>query len=97
MRRRRRQLGGGDAVLVVEIHPAVAAQFAAAPVNRHWDLLTAVRSAWVGGDAWTVDLTEFDPETVDVELVADAGVAVGDARVTARVGSAGVRVRESLA
>jgi len=90
--RARRQLGGGDAVLVVEVHPAVAAQFAAPPVNRHWDLLTAVRSAWVGGDAWTVDLTEFDAEMVDVELVADAGVAVGDARVTARVGGAGVTV-----
>jgi hypothetical protein len=88
--RARRQLGSSDAVLVVEVHPTVAAQFAALPANRHWDLLTAVRSAWAGGDAWTVDRTEVDPGAVDVELVADDGVAVGDAIVTARVGGAAV-------
>ena len=73
-----------------EADPQVAAQFAGTPANRHWDLLTAVHSAWVGGDAWTVDRTELDPGTVAIELVADDSVAVGDARVTARVGGAAV-------
>jgi hypothetical protein len=86
--RARRRLGSGDAVLIVEVHPAVAAQFAAPPANRHWDLVSAVRSAWVAGDGWSVDRTELGSRSVDVELVADDGVAVGDARVTARAGGA---------
>ena len=88
----RRRLGGGDAALVVEVHPAIAAQFAGPPANRHWDLLAAVRSAWAGGDGWTVDRTEFDPQAIAVELVADDAVAIGDARVNAHAGGAAVTV-----
>jgi hypothetical protein len=88
--RARERLGGGDATLVVAVHPFVAAQFADPPANRHWDLLTAVRIAWMSGDGWTVDRMEPDAQVVGVELVADGAVAIGDARVDASLGAAAV-------
>jgi hypothetical protein len=90
--RARERLGAGRAVLAVEVHPAVAAQFAGPPANRHWDLLTAVRSAWAGGDGWTVDRAEFDPQAVEVDLVPTVAVAIGDARVRATAGGVAVTV-----
>jgi hypothetical protein len=90
--RARERLGAGRAALAVEVHPAVAAQFAAPPASRHWDLLTAVRSAWAGGDGWSVDRAEPDQQAVDVDLVPTDAVAIGDARVRATAGGVTVAV-----
>jgi hypothetical protein len=90
--RARERMAASNASLVVEVNPAVAAQFADPPANRHWDLLAAVRSAWAGGDGWTVDRVDFGPHAVDVDLVGNDAVAIGDARVEANARGADVTV-----